>query len=188
MHNLTALTALGGTSPVVETIGTVTLREEPNLALASVAARNGKQDACQRVLKTLLGDAAPGPGRAVLGMPLAAVWMGPDQWMIGAPHDSHEDLADRLKSKLKGAASVTEQTDAWVCFDVTGAATVDVMERLCAAPVRRMQSADATRTTIHQMGCFVIRGAASDHVRVLGARSSAGSLFHALATAAQSVA
>lgn len=187
MHDLTPLTALGGTTPQVDTIGTVTITEVPDLALASVTARHGQEKPCTQALGKLLGDRLPGPGRALLATPLAAVWIGPDQWMIGAPFDSHEDLADRLKSTLKATASVTEQSDAWVCFDVTGAAVTPMFERLCPAPVRRMQAGEAQRTTIHHLGCFVICGLPGAHLRVLGARSSAGSLHHALVQAAQSV-
>jgi sarcosine oxidase subunit gamma len=188
VHDLVPLTALGGSEAQVETNGTVTLTELPDLALASVTARLGHDDACAEGLQALLGAEPPGPGKAVLASPLSAVWMGPDQWMIGAPFDSHEDLAARLKMKLKDAASVTEQSDGWVCFDVTGADVVAMFERLCAAPVRRMQAGDAQRSTIHQMGCFVICGAPGAHIRVLGPRSSAGSLHHALMQAAVSVA
>ena len=188
MHDLAPLTALGGTEPRVETIGTVTLTEVPGLALASVTARLGREADCAKGLRTLLDADLPGPGRAALASPLSAVWMGADQWMIGAPFDSHEDLAARLKTRLKNLASVTEQSDGWVCFDVTGAAVVAMFERLCAAPVRRMQAGDALRSTIHQMGCFVICGAPGAHIRVLGPRSSAGSLHHALVQAAVSIA
>jgi sarcosine oxidase subunit gamma len=178
---------LGGTEPRTDTIGTVTITEVPDLALASVAARLGREAACVKALRRIIGADLPEPGKAVLASPLAAVWMGPDQWMIGALFDTHEDLAARLKASLKDAASVTEQSDGWVCFDVTGADVVPMFERLCAAPVRRLQAGDAQRTTIHQMGCFVICGAAGAHLRVLGPRSSANSLHHALVQAAKSV-
>lgn len=60
----------------------------------------------------------------------------------------------------------------------------DLCERLCAVPIRRMQSGDAQRTLIHQISCFVIKRVDPDHIRVLGPRASAGSLHHALITAA----
>jgi sarcosine oxidase subunit gamma len=82
---------------------------------------------------------------------------------------------------------VTEQTGAWVVFDVTGAAMRDVMELLCAVPIRTVIAGD-TQRTIHHLGCFVIRRNADDHVRILGPRASAGSLHHALIAAAHSVA
>ncbi len=187
MPDLLPTHALGGATPQVDTVGTLAIAEHPGLALASVAARLGSEAACATHLKALLGE-TPLPGRAVPHDPEAGFWMGPDQWMIGAPGDSHEDLADQLKARFGDIASVTEQTGAWVAFDVTGAAMPDMCELLCAVPIRRMTAGDAQRTMIHQLGCFVIRRTADDHIRILGPRASAASLHHALVTAAHAVA
>ena len=184
MHDLIATPAIGG---VPQTIGTVTVAENTNVALASVAARNGQADTCAAGLKAILG-ALPDVGKAVLHDPEAGFWMGPDQWMIGAPMNTHEDIAYRLKEKLGQSASVTEQSGAWVVFDVTGARMPDVCALLCNIPIRKMVAGDVQRTVIHQMGCFVIRRTAKDHIRILGPRASAKSLHHALITAAASVA
>lgn len=47
----------------------------------------------------------------------------------------------------------------------------------------RLAANSAARTGLHHMGVFVIRRA-PDHLAVLGMRSAAGSLWHALDTAA----
>lgn len=187
MHDLQTITALGGLEPRVDTFPHVTIAENDGLALASVAARMGHENACQATLKKLIG-AVPGPGKAQLNDPEAGFWMGPDQWMIGAPRERHEMLAEKLADMFGKTASITEQSGAWVCFDITGPAMVDMCERLCAAPIRKMAAGDAQRTMIHQMSCFVIRRKNADHVRILGPRASARSLHHALITAAHSVA
>jgi sarcosine oxidase subunit gamma len=187
VHNLTPITALGGTAPRIETFAHVTLTENDGLALASVAARLGSEAHCHKHLQDLLG-AVPAPGKAILHDPEAGFWMGPGQWMIGAPKDTHELLADDLKSRFGASASVTEQSGAWACFDLIGPGMADVSERLCAVPIRKMQAGDARRTVIHQLGCFVIRRADPQHLRILGPRASAGTLHHALMTAAQSTA
>lgn len=184
MHDLTTVTALGGLTPRVDTFDHVTIAENDGLALASVAARRGHENACHTVLAKLIG-AVPGPGRCLLHDPEAGFWIGPDQWMIGAPRETHELLADQLKDQFGDVASITDQSGAWVTFDVTGPAMRDLCERVCAVPIRRMVAGDAQRTMIHQLGCFVIRRAADDHIRILGPRASAGSLHHALITAAQ---
>ena len=184
VHDLTPIPALG---VAAQTIGTVVIAENSGVALASVAARNGQAGACATVLKALLG-AVPEVGKAVLHDPEAGFWMGPDQWMIGAPMATHENLADLLKTKLGNAASITEQSGAWVVFDVTGAHMPDMCELLCNIPIRKMHAGDVQRTMIHQLGCFVIRRAAADHIRILGPRASAETLHHALITAAKSVA
>ncbi|MEH6522522.1 sarcosine oxidase subunit gamma [Sulfitobacter sp.] len=186
MHDLKPVTALGGTAPQVDTFEHITIAENDGLALASVAARLGREVECHKVLKKLLG-AVPGPGRAQLHDPEAGFWMGPDQWMLGAPRATHEGLAETVKTLLGDAASVTEQSGAWVTFDVTGRAMEDMVERLCAVPIRKMTAGDTHRTVIHQLGCFVIRREASDHVRILGPRASAATLHHALITTAKSL-
>lgn len=186
MHDLTPTTALGGMAPVATTIGCLTIAENDRLSLASVAARLGKAEACKDALKTLIGD-VPGPGRAQLYTPEMAFWIGPDQWMVTAQSDTHAVLADHVKELVGSTASVTEQTGAWVCFDVTGAGMMDLSERICAIPIRTMQAGDARRTLIHQLSCFVIRHDADDHIRIFGPRASAHSLHHTLVTAAQAV-
>lgn len=187
MHDLKPVTALGGITPRVDTFTRVTITENDALSLASVAARLGHEKSCVAVLQKLLG-AVPAPGKAQLHGPETGFWMGPEQWMIEAPCDTHGVLADHLKILLGNTASITEQSGAWVCFDVVGPAVLDICERLCAVPVRTMKAGDAHRTMIHHLGCFVLKRAAPDHIRILGPRASAENLHHALITAAKSVA
>jgi sarcosine oxidase, subunit gamma len=183
VHDLAPLCALGGTDPKTDTVAGVTLTENPGLALASVAARRGQENACRDHLSALLEGPVPGPGKTVLHDPEASFWMGPDQWMVGAPIATHEDLATQLKSRFDTTASITEQTDAWVCFDMRGDGIEDVV-RLCAnVDIDQMQTGDAQRTVIHYMGVYVLRRDPSNWLRILGARSSAKSLHHALVTA-----
>lgn len=186
MHNLETVTALGEATPRIDRFAHITIAENDGLALASVAARLGQEKACRAALKSLLG-AVPEVGRTILRDPEAGFWMGPDQWMIGAPRATHELLADQLKALMGDAASVTEQSGAWVCFDVTGPAMKDICERICGVPIRRMVAGDAQRTVIHQLGCFVLRREAEDHIRILGPRASAKTLHHTLLTAARSL-
>lgn len=183
MHDLAPLTALGGAAPRRDTHGGVTLTENSGLALASVAARRGHEAACRRHMEALLEGDAPGPGRACLHDPEAAFWMAPDQWMVGAPYASHEDLADQLKSRFGATASITEQSDAWVCFDLSGPGVEAVMELCCNVNIRAMVTGDATRSAIHHLGVYVLRFDPPEHLRIIGPRASAASLHHALLTA-----
>jgi len=183
VHDLTPITALGDNVPRVNTVKSVTLSENPGLALASVAARIGHEETCRKHLGDLLEGDAPGPGKCRLHDPEAAFWMGPDQWMVGAPFETHEDLAAQLKTRLGQSASVTEQSDAWACFDLRGDGVEAVVELCYNINIRAMESGDAVRTSIHHLGCFVLRRDPSDWMRILGPRASATSLHHALLTA-----
>lgn len=187
MHDLTAITALGGHSQRVDTFGDFTLRENDGLALASVHARLGHETACRKHLADMFDGNIPEVGKAVLRDPEAVFWTGPDQWMVGAPYTTHEDLAAQLKARFGTSASITEQSDAWACFDLQSANMEPVMELLCPINIREMQTGDVQRTSIHHLGCFVIRRDPNDWVSILGPRASAGSLHHAVVTAMQSV-
>lgn len=188
MHDLKPQTALGAATPVNITIGSVKIKENNGLALASVTARRGQEESCRAALADWLGLEAPSPGRAVITDARAAVWMAQDQWLLSALFDDFEEIVQELKPVFRQSASITEQTAAWVCFDISGIAVVDMFERLCPMNVRQAQAGDATRTTIHHMGCFAICIETSAHLRVLGPRSSAESLHHALVTAARAIA
>ena len=183
---LEPLLPLGAAIANVDRFEGLTITENANTALASLAGRRGRVADLNRACKDLFGVALPGPGRVASGQPYTVIWTGPEQWFVEAPFASHDDIARLLKDKLQDAASVTEQTDGWVRFEVTGARACDVFERLCALNVRRMQTGDASRTLIEHLGCLVICRRQSQEFSVLGPRSAARSLHHAIVTAAKS--
>lgn len=186
MHDLQPVTSMGLTEPAASIVGDVTILENNGLAFASVAARTGQEATCRSTLDGLLTMPAPKPGQAQFAHPYSAIWIAQDQWLISAPFDTHEQIARMLKTDFASSASITEQTDGWVCFDISGNNIVEMFERLCPVPVRRLRTGTAQRTTIHHIGCFAVLQ--DSLIRVLGPRSSAVSLHHALVTAARSVA
>lgn len=186
-HLLKPVTALGGSGPRTDTLGALTIAERPDVALASLARRRDRDAALAAAAAHALGVALPDVSGWVGREPFGVFWTGPGQWMVEAPHDTHEDLAATLKAAVGDAASVTEQTDAWVRFDVSGGTVAALFERLCPLDVARMAPGTAQRTTIEHLGCFVVRRAADPWFSVLGPRFSAVSLHHALLTAARSI-
>jgi sarcosine oxidase subunit gamma len=155
-----------------------------DMALASLASRRGRE-AEVATLAAAAGLPLPGPRRAAAGAPFSAFWLGPEQWMVEAPHATHEDIVAHLKPVFGDAASITEQTDAWVRFEVAGPLP-PLFERLCNLDLWRFEPGSATRTVIEHLGCYAIRRE-PDRLTLLGPRSSAGSLHHALLGAARSV-
>ncbi|WP_375553529.1 sarcosine oxidase subunit gamma [Roseovarius mucosus] len=184
MHDLIAITPLGATRPRIDSHGPVTLTEVTDRALASVAARLGHEAQTSAAIAALIGTPAPGPA-CMGGATLTAFWMGPDQWMLSAPVETHEDLAKQVKAQAKGAASVTDQTGAWCRFDLSGDGLADVLERLTNANTRAFTGGEAQRAAVEHMGCFLLCHSPR-HISVIGPRSSAGSLHHALLTAIRS--
>jgi sarcosine oxidase subunit gamma len=175
------LTALGDTAPRIRRAAALTLREDDRLALASLATPGDAP--------APFGMALPGPGGWVDGPDgLGAFWMAQGQWMIAGADRADRDFAAELAQAAPGAR-VTEQTDAWAAIEITGdaASLGRLLERLVNLPPRATAPGRSTRTLMHHMGVFVIRPAA-DRLIVLGMRSAARSLWHALATAADRLA
>ncbi|KAF0113584.1 MAG: sarcosine oxidase subunit gamma [Rhodobacteraceae bacterium] len=185
MASLIAMTALGAREPAIITRGPLTITERFDVALASVAARKGRMaDVAKAAEKA--GIPLPGPAAHQQGTAYSAFWTASEMWFVEAPFATHELIADLLKSALGDAASITEQTDAWVVFDLAASDLARVLERLCSVDFSSVPAGYATRTVLEHLGVYLIKhgpGAA----RVYGPRSSAESLLHALETAARSV-
>lgn len=182
---LHTLTALGHDAPKTVAIGPFTITERFDVALASVATRKGRDKDVEKAAKTLKLP-LPGPAQAATGTPFASFWMVPQMWMIEADFASHEDITSHLKPAFGDAASITEQTDAWVRFDLAAPDLAPLMERLCNADFPKAAPGFTTRTVIEHTGCYLIKRTATE-VTLYAPRSSARSLLHAIETAATSV-
>lgn len=180
-------TALGGTQPREERIGTLLLSENADVALASVAARLNRLPQTLAAGRQYLGEDLPGPERMTGSRPVRAWWSGPEQWLFEAPLASHELLADEIKQVFGDNASVTEQTGGWCAFEITGAHCLALFERLCSANVRAMRAGDAVRSSIEHMSSFILCNEPGHSYSVRGPGSSAVSLYEALLAAAKSV-
>ncbi|WP_394199605.1 sarcosine oxidase subunit gamma [Litoreibacter albidus] len=171
---------MGGTEPQVNTIGALTCTETTNLALAAVAARIGQEQQCAAKLQKLLGAPVPLVGKTIIGSNYSASWIGPDQWMLSTPFETHEDIATLLKKDFGETASVIEQTDAWAAFDLSGDGIEAALELMCNINLRALGSGDTRRCTIHHLGCLIICNDPGSNIRILGPRASAGSLHHTI--------
>ena len=184
MASLQAMTALGARGAAVIEIGPLRITERTDLALASVAARRGRMADLAAAAKSA-GVPLPEAARHQAGAPYSAFWTAPEMWFVEAPFASHELIADLLRTALGDSASITEQTDAWVAFDLAAADLAPVLERLCNVDFRSAPKGYATRTVMEHLGVYLVKldqGA----VRLYGPRSSAQSLLHALEAAAAS--
>lgn len=182
---LKPLTALGHDLPVTETLGPWTLTERFDVALASLAPRRGREAEVKAAANTA-GIPLPATARAEAGEPWSAFWITPEMWMVEAPFASHEDIRARLLAIFGDTASVTEQTDAWVRFDLSGAELERLFERLTNVDLGAAPLGAAMRTVVEHMGCYLVKRAGG--VTLYGGRSSAESLHHALKVAANSLA
>lgn len=180
MPDLKPTTALGGSAARTVTHGALTLAENPGLALASLALRRNSDEPAP------FGLRLPGPGLWVSDGDVTALWTGPGQWLIEGRDRAETDFAAEVAAQCPGC-SVTEQADGFVAFEIRSSAgeppVVALMAKLVNLDPSRFGPGTATRTGLEHMSVFVIRRAA-DHLAVLGIRSAAGTLWHALDTAA----
>ena len=184
MPDLKPITALGGSAARTVKYGALTLEENTGLGLASLALRRGSAEPAP------FGLGLPGPGLWAGNDSAAALWTGPGQWLVEGPGRAEGDFAAEVSAACPGG-SVTEQTDGFVAFEVrsvTGEAPIlALMGKLVNLDPARFGPGTATRTGLEHMSVFVIRRAA-DRLAIVGMRSAAGTLWHALETAVQRLA
>ena len=184
---LKPLTALGANAPLEEALRPWSLTEVVDVALASVAPRRGRE-AEVRAAAAKAGIDWPEVAMATQGAVFGAIWLTPDVVMVEAPFASHEDIRPKMLEIFGDAASITEQTDAWVRFDLKGSGLSRLFEKLCNVDLGAVPATHATRTVIEHMGCYLVKRGSDRSVTLYGARSMAGSLHHALHLAAGTVA
>lgn len=186
-HALKPLCALGGAEPVSHQIGHLRISENPGLAMASLSIRDEQDKTVATAAAKLLGFTLPEPGGLARSGDWAAFWTGPGQWMLTAPFASHEDIAGIVKTAVGAGASVTEQTDGWVRFEIEGPAVPTMLERLCNADTTCMQAGQSVRSQIEHLGSFLLCHQAGTAFSIITLRSGAASMMHALETAAKAV-
>jgi sarcosine oxidase, subunit gamma len=182
---LKSLTAFGNDAPKTITIGHVTISERFDVALASVAMRRDRDKDLAKAAK-VAGLPLPAAANSASGKIYSAFWMTPEMWMVEAPFATHEDIAAHLKTALGDAASITEQTDAWVRFDIASENLTPLTERLCNIDLAIKPIGFATRTVIEHLGVYLIKHSETE-ITFYGPRASAQSLLHALEVTAKSV-
>ena len=155
------------------------------MALASLAVRRG-QNAAFGAAAQAAGVPLPPASSHAAGTVFSAFWVTPEMWFIEADFAGHEDITSHLKPAFGETASITEQTDAWVRFDVAGSGLAALFERLTNLDLATLPDGFASRTVIEHLGVYLIKRSATEVV-LYGPRSSAQGLLHALEVTAQSV-
>ena len=107
-------------SPSVERIG---------LGLATVAARKGQARALQDRVREAYGVDLPQTSRVVVGRDVSFVGYGPGQWLAVSETLASEALARDLAERLKGLASISDQSSGRTVIRVSGPRARDVLAK-----------------------------------------------------------
>lgn len=107
----------------------VTLSERVNLGISSVMARKGRESALRDAVQAACGVTLPDTSRLVAGPSAGFIGTGPGQWLAVSERLANGALAADLSAKLKGLASITDQSDGRAVIRIAGPRARDVLAK-----------------------------------------------------------
>ncbi len=157
----------------------VTLFERDGVGLASLAVRKGQAAALRDAVQAAYGAALPDGSRLVAGAEVGFIGTGPGQWLAVSERIAHGALADDLMAKLKGFASVSDQSDGRAVIRVSGPKARDVLAKGLPVDLHPavFQPGSAATSVINLMGVTLWQVDAVPSYDIAVFRSLAGSFW-----------
>lgn len=79
----------------------------------------------------------PAPGETRAHGDYALLWLTPAEWLLECPVKDADALHDALTRRLAGSLTVvTDMSDAFACFDLSGTPTGDLLAGGCSLDLR----------------------------------------------------
>ena len=132
----------------------VTIEERTGLGLATVAARKGEAEALKRAVTSAYGVELADRSRAVHGPSVSFIGYGPGQWLAVSEASAGEALARELGERLRGLASISDQSGGRTVLRVSGPRARAVLAK--GLPIdlhpRAFETGSAATSTISLMG------------------------------------
>lgn len=107
----------------------VVITELADLGLATVACRKRQADALKLAVRVAYGVELPERSVIVRGPKVSFIGTGPGQWLAVSETLRHEALADDLAKRLKGLASVSDQSGGRAVIRISGPRSRDVLAK-----------------------------------------------------------
>ncbi len=107
----------------------VVLCERIDLGIATLAVRKGQSAALAEAVQRLYGANLPDGSRHVTGSAAGFIGTGPGQWLVVSAEHRNGALADDLVRRLKGLASISDQSDGRAVIRLAGPAARDVLAK-----------------------------------------------------------
>ena len=126
MVKLSATDSLGGYD---KEIGTMRLREISNYSLISLAIPKDKETLFKKKIKDTFGLNMPSPIETISNKETRLLFTQPDQ--IFALTENSIDPEKDMAEKFESSAYITDQTDAWVVLELSGASSREALKRIC---------------------------------------------------------
>jgi heterotetrameric sarcosine oxidase gamma subunit len=132
----------------------VTIAERTNLGLATVACRKGQDEGLKASVRDAYGIDLPLASKMARGKDVSFIGMGPGQWLAVSESLANEALATDLMVKLKGLASIVDQSDGRAVIRLSGPRARDVLAKGLAIDLdpRVFPEDGSVTSTISHMG------------------------------------
>lgn len=127
-------------------IGAVVLQVFHPGKIVSLAPFMDQGLAVNKVMVSTFGAGLPEVGEIKLAKTVRVMWSGHGQWFVCGDFDPVA-----LVKSLDEKAAITDQSDAWVTFNLTGADTEEVMARLCSLDLQQMELGQTARAEFAHM-------------------------------------
>lgn len=176
---LTTKTALGGYSKKHKF---VTLNEVTGKALVSIAGPLKNDAKISKALLKIFGLKLPNVGSSATSSDGKTTLLGLQSDQVFMLFNYVGDNAVTLvATKLGNAGYYTDQSDSWAMIEISGVGALSALERICMIDLHKktFPVGSVARTTMEHLGTIIFKQG-EDKYMVMGARSSANSLLHAL--------
>ena len=137
----------------------VTVAERTDLGLASVETRKGQDEALEAAVREAYGLDLPEASTVAYGKNVSFIGTGPGQWLAVSATLENETLAEDLADKLKGLASVSDQSSGRAVVRFSGPRVRDMLAKGLAIDLdpRVFPAGGAATSTLSHMGVLVWR-------------------------------
>jgi sarcosine oxidase subunit gamma len=164
----------------------VTIEERTGLGLATVAARRVEAEALKQAVASAYGVELPDRSRAVHGKSVSFVGYGPGQWLAVSETFASETLARELGERLRGLASISDQSGGRTVLRVSGPRARAVLAK--GLPIdlhpRAFEPGSAATSTISLMGVQIWQVDETPSYDLAIFRSVSASFWHWLTASA----
>ncbi len=161
----------------------VTIAERANLGLATVAARKGQDQALRAAGREAYGVDLPAQSALAVGKTVSFIGYGPGQWLAVSETLANEALAEDLATRLKGLASISDQSGGRAVLRVSGPRARDLLAKGLAIDLdpRVFPPGSAVTSTISHMGVLLWQGDEAETYDIVLFRSVSASFWRWLA-------
>ncbi len=138
----------GGDRPVV-------IAERPHLSAGQISAQRGKTAALAETIRAAAGLDLPQGPRRVAKNGIAAIGMGPHEWLVTGEGEKGRASFARIRKALPGLASFVDQSHAKAVLHLAGPRARDVLAKGCGLDLhqRVFKPGNAATTQIALIPC-----------------------------------